>query len=65
LAHIKHILPEAVKFEYVKCWDSDLQRNKWDLCSSLLLMPEGLLLMVMVMVMRVNFFGETFLKAQN
>ncbi|KAH8942717.1 hypothetical protein BDL97_13G008300 [Sphagnum fallax] len=39
LAQIKHILPEAVKLEYVRCWDSDLQRNKWDLCISLLPMP--------------------------
>ncbi len=39
LAQIKHILPEAVKLEYIKCWDSDLQRNKWDLCISLLPMP--------------------------
>ncbi len=38
MAHIKHILPEAVKLEYVRCWDSDLQRNKWDLCIYLLLM---------------------------
>jgi hypothetical protein len=33
------MLPEAMKLEYVRCWDSDLQRNKWDLCISLLLMP--------------------------
>jgi hypothetical protein len=39
LAHIKHILLEAVKLEYIRCWDSDLQRNKWDLCISLLPMP--------------------------
>ncbi len=38
MAHIKHIFPKAVKLEYVKCWDSDLQRNKWDFCISLLLM---------------------------
>jgi hypothetical protein len=28
-----------MKFEYVRCWDLDLQRNKWDLCTSLFLMP--------------------------
>lgn len=39
LAQIKHILPEVVKLEYVRCWDSYLQRNKWDLCISLLPMP--------------------------
>ncbi len=39
MAHIKHMLPEAMKLEYVRCWDSDLQRNKWDLCISLLPMP--------------------------
>jgi hypothetical protein len=29
-------MPEVVKLEYIRCWDSDLQRNKWDLCISLL-----------------------------
>jgi hypothetical protein len=27
-----------MKLEYVRCWDSDLQRNKWDLYISLFLM---------------------------
>jgi hypothetical protein len=39
LAQIKHILPEAMKLEYVRCSNSYLQRNKWDLCISLLPMP--------------------------
>jgi hypothetical protein len=39
LAQIKHILPEAVHLEYVRSWDSDLQRSKWDLSISLLPMP--------------------------
>jgi len=42
LAHIKHILSEVVKLKYVRCWDSYLQRNKWDLCISLLPMPTTL-----------------------
>ncbi len=25
-----------MKLKYVRCWDSYLQRNKWDLCISLL-----------------------------
>ncbi len=28
-----------MKLKYVRCWDSYLQRNKWDLYISLLLMP--------------------------
>ncbi len=39
MAHIKHIMSKAVKLEYVRCWDSDLQRNKWDLYIFLLPMP--------------------------
>jgi len=39
LVQIKHILSKVVKLEYVRCWDSYLQRNKWDLCISLLPMP--------------------------
>ncbi|CAM6011042.1 unnamed protein product [Sphagnum balticum] len=39
LAQIKHILPEAVHLEYVRSWDSELQRSKWDLSISLLPMP--------------------------
>lgn len=39
MAQIKHILPEAVHLEYVRSWDSELQRSKWDLSISLLPMP--------------------------
>ncbi len=30
---------KQMKLEYVSCWDSDLQRNNWDFCISLLPMP--------------------------
>ncbi len=40
MVQIKHILLEAVKLEYIKCWDSNLQRNKWGLYIFLLPMPD-------------------------